>query len=110
MIGTKKYRFRNWSDGGAATHTYRVPPTDSTLTASLYEAVPVPAPWQTTDIGSPVLQGNADYDQGTGAFVVDGGGKDLSKLYDQGRYVFQPLLADRVPGRPPAALYAELDF
>lgn len=26
------------------------------------------------------------------------------------RRAFQPLLADRVPGRPPAALYAELDF
>ena len=107
MVGAKRYRFRSWSDGGAASHTYRVPPTDSTLTASLYEALPVPSPWQTTDIGSPVLPGNADYDQGGGAFVVDGGGKDLSKLVDQGRYVYQPLTGDgqivaRVTSQTPA--------
>jgi PKD repeat protein len=90
----KKYRFRSWSDGGAATHTYRVPPTDSTLSLSLFEAVTVPPPWQTADIGGPVLLGNADYDATGKAFYLDGGGKDIWGTVDQFRYVYQPMSGD----------------
>jgi glucose/arabinose dehydrogenase/regulation of enolase protein 1 (concanavalin A-like superfamily) len=106
-IGGKKYRFRTWSDGGAQTHTYRVPATDSTLTASLFEALPVPSPWQTGDIGNPALAGTADYDAQNQAFVVDGGGNDIWGTTDQFRYVHQPLTGDgeivtRVTSQSPA--------
>jgi glucose/arabinose dehydrogenase/regulation of enolase protein 1 (concanavalin A-like superfamily) len=92
--GADKYRFRGWSDGGDQTHTYRVPPTDSTLTASLYQALPPPSPWQTTDIGNPALPGNADYDATNQAFTVDGGGKDIWGTRDELRYMYQPLSGD----------------
>ncbi len=106
-IGGATYRFRGWSDGGAQTHTYRVPPTDSVLTAELFQALPVPSPWQTTDIGNPALVGKADYDAENQAFVVEGGGKDIFGTTDQFRYVYRPLVGDgeivtRITSQTPA--------
>jgi glucose/arabinose dehydrogenase/regulation of enolase protein 1 (concanavalin A-like superfamily) len=93
-ISGANYRFHDWSDGGAQTHTYRVPAADATVSSTLFQTAPVPAPWVSTDIGSPAVTGHADYDAANSAFMVDGGGKDIWGAVDEAHYVYQPLSGD----------------
>jgi regulation of enolase protein 1 (concanavalin A-like superfamily) len=49
----------------------------------------LPAPWATTDVGSPAVAGSASYTSGT--FTVYGGGADIWGTSDQFRFVYQQL-------------------
>ncbi|MBV9614879.1 MAG: hypothetical protein JO031_05395, partial [Ktedonobacteraceae bacterium] len=54
----------------------------------------LPAPWQSTDVGSPLMAGTADYAPSSQTFYVDGAGADVYGANDQFRYVYQPLNGD----------------
>ena len=49
----------------------------------------LPAPWNSQDVGSPPLFGQATYTSGT--FSVSGAGVDIWDVNDQFRFVYQPL-------------------
>ena len=53
---------------------------------------PLPAPWKSTDVGSPQIQGSTNF--ANGAFVVSGAGIDTWQSNDQFQYSYQPFSAD----------------
>ena len=53
---------------------------------------PPPAPWTSTDVGSPALPGSSSY--AGGVFTVNGAGTDIWGTADQFQYVDQPLSGD----------------
>jgi regulation of enolase protein 1 (concanavalin A-like superfamily) len=55
-------------------------------------ATGLPAPWSTTDIGSPALAGSATFNNGT--FTVRGAGTDIWGSADQFHFVSRPLNGD----------------
>jgi len=62
------------------------------VTAAAVTAAAVPSPWQTRDIGSPSLAGDASYTSGT--FTLKGTGANIGGTSDQFRFVYQPLAGD----------------
>lgn len=94
-INGVRYRFRGWSDGSALTDTITTSVSTAPVTA-IYDPVsgPLPAPWQSIDIGSPLMAGTADYGPGTTSFYVDGSGADVYSTKDQFHYLFQNLAGD----------------
>ncbi|MEO6891395.1 MAG: PQQ-dependent sugar dehydrogenase [Ktedonobacteraceae bacterium] len=94
-IGGKRYRFQGWSDGKALTNSFTTTATNGTYTAN-YEQVSstLPASWQTTDVGAPLMPGTTDYAASDQTFYVDGAGADVFGANDQFRYVYQPLNGD----------------
>jgi len=83
------------SDSSSATAdstaiTLAAPSQDVTAAAVTAEAVPFP--WQTRDIGSPSLAGDASYASGT--FTLKGTGANIGGTSDQFRFVYQPLAGD----------------
>ena len=70
--------------------TLAAPSQDVTAAAVTAEAVP--SPWQTRDIGSPSLAGDASYASGT--FTLKGTGANIGGTSDQFRFVYQPLAGD----------------
>ena len=56
------------------------------------QAVSLPAPWQTTDIGGPGVSGSANFS--SGVYTIAGGGSDIWNTSDQFRYVDQPSSGD----------------
>lgn len=54
--------------------------------------VGLPSPYQSGDIGSPVVAGSATYNAGT--FTVRGAGSDIWGTSDQFQYVYQPITGD----------------
>jgi glucose/arabinose dehydrogenase len=95
MIGATRYRFRGWADGSAITDSFTTTAASQTFTAD-YDAVTstLPAPWQTADIGAPLVPGATDYSASDGTFFVDGAGADVFGAHDQFRYVYQTLNGD----------------
>jgi PKD repeat protein len=92
MIGGIRYRFQGWSDGNALTDSFTDTTAGKTVTAN-YETVQnsVPAPWQSVDVGTPLMAGRADYSANSNSFYVDGAGADVAGNNDQFHYVYQPL-------------------
>ncbi|MDQ2715722.1 MAG: PQQ-dependent sugar dehydrogenase, partial [Chloroflexota bacterium] len=94
-IGGKRYRFQGWSDGKALTDSFTTTATNGSYTAN-YDLVnsTLPAPWQTADVGAPLMPGTTDYAASDQSFYVDGAGADVFGTHDQFRYVYQPLNGD----------------
>ncbi|MDP3973261.1 MAG: PQQ-dependent sugar dehydrogenase [Candidatus Daviesbacteria bacterium] len=91
FIGTDKYRFESWSDGGAAIHTIVVPETDSIFTVNYRLVTPPPPPWQAIDVGNPALFGNTDFSLADNSFYIEGAGWDIWDMTDQFHYMYQNL-------------------
>lgn len=94
-INGVRYRFRGWSDGSALTDTFTTGVTNTPATA-IYDPVgaALPTPWQSVDIGSPLMTGMADYEPVTGSYYVDGSGADEYSTKDQLHFVYQNLAGD----------------
>lgn len=94
-IGATRYRFKGWADGSALTDSFANPSANTTYTAN-YDQVTgtLPAPWKSTDVGSPLVAGTADYASGDKTFYVDGAGADIWGTNDQFHYVYQTLNGD----------------
>ncbi|HKS71462.1 MAG TPA: PQQ-dependent sugar dehydrogenase [Ktedonobacterales bacterium] len=94
-IGSSRYRFAGWSDGSALTDTFTNPATSATYTAN-YDQVSstLPTPWQSVDVGSPLMAGTADYSASDQTFYVDGAGADVYGANEQFHYVYQTLNGD----------------
>jgi PKD repeat protein len=74
------------TDNAGATAT-------STTTATISSGTtPLPAPWQTQDVGSVGSTGSASF--ANGRFTVAGAGADIWGTQDGFRYVYQPLAGD----------------
>jgi len=58
------------------------------------QAEPLPAPWQSVDLGKPGAKGKASFAPAAGIFTVSGGGDDIWAAQDGGRFVYQPLTGD----------------
>ena len=102
-IAGNRYRFNGWADGSALTDAFTNPVANVTYTANYDPVVnAVPGPWQSLDVGAPLLAGTADYAAGSQSFYVDGSGVDVfgkmvngTLVYnDQFHYVEQPLSGD----------------
>ena len=52
----------------------------------------LPTPWQSSDIGAPILNGNAVYVDNI--FTINGAGSDIWGDADQFHFVYQPLIGD----------------
>ncbi|MBV9615184.1 MAG: PQQ-dependent sugar dehydrogenase, partial [Ktedonobacteraceae bacterium] len=94
-IGANRYRFNGWADGSALADAFTNSAANGSYTAN-YDQVQstLPAPWQSTDVGSPLMAGTADYAPGSQTFYVDGAGADVYGANDQFHYVYQPLNGD----------------
>jgi glucose/arabinose dehydrogenase/regulation of enolase protein 1 (concanavalin A-like superfamily) len=94
-IGANRYRFRGWADGSALTDTFTNGTANGTYTAN-YDQVTntVPSPWQSADVGSPLMVGTADYSASNKKFYIDGAGADIAGPNDQFHYVYQTLNGD----------------
>lgn len=94
-IGSTRYRFRGWSDGSALTDSFTNGAANGTYTAN-YDPVTstMPSPWQSVDVGSPLMAGTADYSASNQTFYVDGAGADVAGANDQFHYVYQTLNGD----------------
>lgn len=84
-----------WADGSALTDSFTSATVGATYTA-VYNAVQgtLPSPWQSTDVGAPLLPGTADYSASTGTVYIDGTGADILGKSDQFHYVWQTLNGD----------------
>jgi glucose/arabinose dehydrogenase/regulation of enolase protein 1 (concanavalin A-like superfamily) len=94
-IGGNRYRFNGWADGSALTDSFTNGAANGTYTAN-YDQVTstVPSPWQSTDVGSPITAGTADYSASDQTFYIDGAGADINGTNDQFHYVYQTLNGD----------------
>jgi glucose/arabinose dehydrogenase/regulation of enolase protein 1 (concanavalin A-like superfamily) len=94
-INGVRYRFNGWADGSALTDSFTNGATNATYTAN-YDQVTnaVPSPWQSVDVGNPLMAGTADYSASDQTFYVDGAGADISGSNDQFHYVYQTLNGD----------------
>jgi glucose/arabinose dehydrogenase/regulation of enolase protein 1 (concanavalin A-like superfamily) len=94
-IGGVLYRFNGWADGSALTDSFTNSASNATYTAN-YDQVTstMPSPWQSVDVGSPLMAGTADYSASDQTFYVDGAGADISGSNDQFHYVYQTLNGD----------------
>jgi glucose/arabinose dehydrogenase/regulation of enolase protein 1 (concanavalin A-like superfamily) len=94
-IGSNRYRFFGWSDGSALTDSFTNSAATGTYTANYDQVVnTMPSPWQSVDVGSPLMTGTADYSASNQTFYVDGAGSDIWSTNDQFHYVYQPLNGD----------------
>ena len=94
-VSGTRYRFRGWSDGSALTDSF-VAGHDSTGHTATYSPVTstLPGPWQSTDVGAPLMAGAADYAAADQTFYIDGSGSDIVGSKDQFHYVYQTLAGD----------------
>jgi glucose/arabinose dehydrogenase len=94
-LGGATYRFAGFADGsaladavtagsGSGSYTADYDPTQSTM----------PSPWSSTDVGTPLTAGTADYSAGDQSFYLDGSGADVFGANDQFHYVYQTLNGD----------------
>jgi glucose/arabinose dehydrogenase/regulation of enolase protein 1 (concanavalin A-like superfamily) len=91
-VGANRYRFNGWADGSALTDSFTTTASSASFTAN-YDQVTnaVPSPWQSVDVGSPLMAGTADYSANDQTFYVDGAGADIAGSNDQFHYVYQTL-------------------
>jgi glucose/arabinose dehydrogenase/PKD repeat protein len=94
-ISGNRYRFNGWADGSALTDSFTNGAGSGTYIAN-YDQVTntVPSPWQSTDVGSPLMVGTADYSASNKTFYIDGAGADIAGSNDQFHYVYQTLNGD----------------
>ncbi len=94
-IGPNRYRMHGWSDGSALTDLFTNTSASGSYTAN-YDQVQgtLPSPWQSLDVGSPLMTGAADYAANDQTFYIDGSGSDVIGTKDQFHYVDQPLNGD----------------
>lgn len=88
-----------WTGAAAGTYTLSAKAWDNMGASSIsagvnvtVEAVTLPSPWQTRDIGNPAVAGSASHSADT--FTVAGAGADIGGSTDQFRFVYQPLEGD----------------
>lgn len=88
-----------WTGATAGTYTVSAKAWDnmgaSTISAGVnvtVEAVTLPSPWQTRDVGNPAVAGSASHNADT--FTVAGAGADIGGSTDQFRFVYQPFEGD----------------
>ena len=99
-IGGNRSRFNGWADGRALTDSFTSGAGSGTYTANYDQVTPCvssttcPSPWQSTDVGSPLMAGTADYSASNKTFYIDGAGADISGSNDQFHYVYQTLNGD----------------
>src|SRR5205807_7134640 len=84
-----------WADGSALTDSFTTGATNGAYIAN-YDQVTstLPSPWQSVDVGSPLMVGTADYSASNQTFYVDGAGADIAGANDQFHYVYQTLNGD----------------
>jgi glucose/arabinose dehydrogenase/regulation of enolase protein 1 (concanavalin A-like superfamily) len=94
-IGGNLYRFNGWADGSALTDSFTNGASNGAYTAN-YDQVQttMPAPWQSADVGTPLVAGTANYAPSSQTFYVDGAGADVFGANDQFHYVYQTLNGD----------------
>jgi len=94
-IGSTRYRFSGWADGSALTDSFTSGASNGTYTAN-YDQVTttMPPPWQSVDVGSPLMAGTADYSASDQTFYIDGAGADIAGANDQFHYLYQTLNGD----------------
>src|SRR5438876_1075767 len=94
-IGANRYRFRGWADGSALTDSFVNGAANGTYTAN-YDQVTstLPSQWHSTDVGSPLMAGTADYSASNQTFYLDGAGADIAGANDPFHYVYQALNGD----------------
>jgi len=94
-IGSIRYRFKGWADGSALTDSFTNSAANGSYTAN-YDQVSstMPSPWQSVDVGSPLVAGTADYSASDQTFYLDGAGADVYGTNDQFHYVYQTLNGD----------------
>ena len=94
-MGGVRYRFNGWADGSALTDSFTNSASNGAYTAN-YDQVTnaVPSPWQSVDVGSPLMAGTADYSASDQTFYLDGAGADIAGSNDQFHYVYQTLNGD----------------
>jgi glucose/arabinose dehydrogenase len=94
-IAAQGYRFNGWADGSGLVDRFTTRSTTSAYTAN-YEPVShtLSAPWQSADIGGPLVPGNAAYASASQSFYVDGTGTDAGGTGEQFHYVYQTLSGD----------------
>jgi glucose/arabinose dehydrogenase/regulation of enolase protein 1 (concanavalin A-like superfamily) len=94
-LGGVLYRFNGWSDGSALSDSFTNSASVGSYTAN-YEPVStsLPSPWISTDVGSPITPGTANYAASSQTFYVDGAGSDIWGTNDQFHYVYQTLNGD----------------
>lgn len=94
-VSGTRYRFHGWSDGSALTDSF-VAGHGSTGHTATYSPVTstLPTPWQSTDVGAPLMAGTADYAAADQSFYIDGSGSDIVGSKDQFHYVYQTLSGD----------------
>ncbi len=83
---TYYYRARAYNTTGVSVYSN----TAQATTASAN--TPLPSPWNNTDIGNPVISGNASYSNGT--FTINASGADIWNNSDQFHFTYQPLKGD----------------
>lgn len=95
MIGASKYRFNGWADGSALADNFFSSASGGAFTAN-YDLVSstMPSPWVSTDVGTPLMAGTADYSSTDQTFYADGAGSDVYGANEQFHYVYQPLNGD----------------
>ena len=95
VISGTRYRLAGWADGGALTDSFTSTASPATYTAN-YDAVQtsMPSGWLSTDIGSPITAGTADYSPSSQSFYLDGAGADEYGANDQSHLVYQTMPGD----------------
>ncbi len=94
-IGSNRYRFADWSDGSALADSFTTTAASETFTANYDQTQSaLPSPWQSADVGSPLMAGTADYAASDQTYYVDGAGADVYGANEQFHYVYQTLNGD----------------
>lgn len=94
-IGSQTIRFNGWTDGSGLKDRFTSTTSAATYTAN-YESTSqtMPAPWQSAEVGGPLVPGGADYAATTQSFYIDGTGSDVGGTGEQFHYVYQTLNGD----------------
>ena len=77
------YRVRAYNPGGISNYS------EVAGTQTKAVSTELPSPWQTVDVGEPLVEGAAGYDNGS--FFVWGAGNEVEKRKDEFHFVYQPL-------------------
>jgi len=94
-IGAQRYRFHGWSDGSSLADTFTTTAANQSFTANEDQTQStMPTPWQSSDVGTPLMPGTTDYATSSQSFYLDGAGADIFGANDQYHFVSQTLNGD----------------
>jgi len=94
-VGGTTYRFAGFADGSALTDAVTAGSGPGNYTAQYDpDKSTMPSPWSSTDVGTPLTAGTADYSAGDQSFYLDGSGADVFGSNDQFHFVYQTLNGD----------------